>query len=55
MGQEVIFYRADSGRSPVEEFLDTPSFKQAKKAAWVMGRLEDLENVQGNYFRRKRK
>jgi len=39
--RDVIFYRTSSGRSPVEEFLDTLSSKQAKKTAWVINLAED--------------
>ena len=39
-----------SGRSPVEEFIDSLNPKQAKKVAWVMGLVEDLERVPVQYF-----
>jgi phage-related protein len=52
MAREIIFYRTASHRCPVQEFLDTLSAKQAKKAAWVLGLVEDLETVPGQYFQK---
>lgn len=52
MVREVIFYRTSSGRSPVEEFLDTLSSKQAQKAAWVMNLVEDMNVVPEQYFQK---
>lgn len=52
MFREVIFYQTAAGRSPIREFFETLPAKQAKKAAWVMSLVEDLENVPGQYFRK---
>ncbi len=52
MGREIIFYKTGNGRSPVHEFLEKLSSKQAKKAAWVMGLVEDMESVPGQYFQK---
>jgi phage-related protein len=52
MVREVIFYETDTGRSPVEEFLDTLSTKQALKAAWVINLVEDMEIVPAQYFQK---
>jgi hypothetical protein len=43
--REIRFYRTASGRSPVEEFLDTLSAKQAQKLIWVLRLVEELERV----------
>jgi len=48
--REVIFYETDTGRSPVEEFLDTLSTKQVLKAAWVINLVEDMDVVPAQYF-----
>jgi len=49
MVREVIFYESDTGRIPVEEFLDTLSSKQALKVAWVINLVEDMEVVPTQY------
>jgi phage-related protein len=52
MVREVLFYKSNSGRSPVEEFLDTLSAKQAAKAAWVIQLVEELDVVPTQYFQK---
>jgi len=52
MVREVIFYRTSAGRSPVQEFLDTLSSKQAQKTAWVLKLVEDLEAVPAQYLQK---
>ena len=54
MIREVIFYKASSGRSPIQEFLDTLTSKQAQKTAWVVNLVEDLDVVPGQYFKKMR-
>jgi len=48
----VKFFKNNNEVSPVEEFLDALSSKQAKKVAWVMQLLEDLEEVPTTYFKK---
>ncbi len=52
MVREIIFYKTSGGRSPVRDFLETLPAKQAKKAAWVMGLVEEMDNVPGQYFQK---
>ena len=52
MIRDVIFFKSDAGRSPVEEFLDTLSPKQALKAAWVINLVEDMDVVPTQYFQK---
>jgi phage-related protein len=52
MVREVIFYETDTGRIPVEEFLDTLSAKQALKTAWVINLVEDMGVVPARYFQK---
>jgi len=52
--REVIFYETDAGHSPVEEFLDTLSTKQALKTAWVINLVEDMGVVPAQYFQKMR-
>ena len=54
MAREVIFYETDAGHSPVEEFLDTLSTKQALKTAWVINLVEDMSVVPAQYFQKMR-
>ena len=50
--REIIFYKTDSGKSPVEEFLDSLTGKQAQKAAWVLRLIEELDSVPIQYFKK---
>ncbi len=49
---EIIFYRTDADRCPVEEFLDSLSGKQAQKIAWVLRIVRDIEPVPPQYFKK---
>jgi phage-related protein len=48
----VIFYRLPNGSSPIEEFLDSLTGKQAQKVLWVLQLIEDLERVPRQYFKK---
>ena len=50
--KEIRFYRTESGKCPVEEFLDGLSGKQAQKVTWVLQLIEDLERVPSQYFKK---
>ena len=50
--REICFYRTASGRSPVEEFLNSLSGKQAQKVVWVLRLVEELERVPEQYFKK---
>nr|VFK17495.1 MAG: Phage-related protein [Candidatus Kentron sp. LFY] len=50
--REVIFYRTAGGRSPVEEFLDSLSPKQAQKVVWVLQLVEEIDIVPVRYFKK---
>ena len=47
--REIIFYKAGSGKSPIEAFLDKLNGKQAQKNAWVLQLIEEIEIVPKNY------
>jgi phage-related protein len=49
--REIVFYKLPSGKSPVEEFLDSLSGKQARKVAWVLQVIEELPVVPSNYLK----
>lgn len=48
----VKFFKTDTGKCPVEEFLDSLSAKQAQKITWVMRLLEDLDQVPSLYLKK---
>ncbi|HEX7243220.1 MAG TPA: type II toxin-antitoxin system RelE/ParE family toxin [Longimicrobiaceae bacterium] len=50
--REIRFYRTPSGRSPVEEFLDSLSGKQAQKVVWVLRLVEEMDAVPVQYFKK---
>jgi phage-related protein len=50
--REVHFYRTPSGHSPVEEFLDSLTGKQAQKVLWVLRLVEELEAVPAQFFKK---
>jgi len=50
--KEINFYRSESGKSPVEEFLDNLTAKQAKKIVWVLNMVEEHINVTSKYFKK---
>jgi hypothetical protein len=52
MVREILFYKSNTGRSPVEDFLDTLSAKQAAKAAWVIQLVEEMDVVPTQYFQK---
>jgi len=43
--KEILFYKMPSGKSPIDDFLDSLSSKETKKVVWVMKLVEELENV----------
>jgi phage-related protein len=48
----VRFYRASSGKCPVEEFLDSLNPKTAQKVAWLLQLIEELEVVPEQYLKK---
>lgn len=50
--RDIQFYRTQSGRSPVEDFLDSLSGSQAAKIAWVLQLVEELDPVPIQYFKK---
>jgi hypothetical protein len=43
--KEIVFYRTQSGASPVEDFLNSLSGKQAQKVLWVLRLIQELDSV----------
>ena len=50
--REIIFYRTESGKCPVEEFLDSLPAKEAQKVTWVLKIIEELPRVPRQYFKK---
>ena len=50
--REIVFYRTQAGQCPIEKFLDSLSPQQAKKVAWVLRLVEELDFVPVQYFRK---
>ena len=48
----IIFYKTTGGKSPIDDFLDTLSAKQAQKVTWVLNIIEELEIIPGQYFKK---
>ena len=48
----IQFYRTASGKSPVEEFLDSLSDRHAQKVAWVLRLVEQLDIVPEQYLKK---
>jgi phage-related protein len=52
--REIRFYRTASGRSPIQDFLDSLTAKAAQKVAWVLRLVEELDPVPRQYFKKLR-
>ena len=48
----VKFYRTASGKCPVGDHLDTISDAQAKKVAWVLKLIREIDQVPSKYFKK---
>jgi len=50
--REVNFYKSRSGKSPINDFLDSLSGKQLQKITWVLEIIEELQIVPKQYFKK---
>lgn len=50
--REIIFYTTSSGKSPVQDFLDSLAAKESQKITWVLNLLESLPMVPQEYFKK---
>jgi len=48
----VDFYRLPNSNSPVEEFLDSLTGRQAQKILWVLQLIEELDVIPRQYFKK---
>lgn len=49
--KDIIFYKLKSGRSPIEEFLDTLSSKEAQKVVWVLQLIEESDTISTKFYK----
>ena len=49
--KKIKFYKLLSGKSPVEEFLDSLSSKEAQKVVWVLNLIEEMETVSTKFYK----
>ncbi len=50
--RETAFYRTESGECPIEKFLDALTAQQARKIAWVLQLIEEVDVVPVQYFKK---
>ena len=50
--REIVFYKTNSGESPIEEFLDSLNDKQAQKVVWVLKIVEELGTIPTTYLKK---
>ena len=50
--RKVNFYTTSSGKSPITDFLDSLSGKQAQKITWVLEIIEEFDIVPKQYFKK---
>ena len=48
----IEFYRLPNDNSPIEEFLDSLTGKQAQKFLWVLRLIEEMEMIPRQYFKK---
>jgi len=50
--REILFYKTESGKCPVEDFLESLSSRQAQKVTWVLSLIEELPTIPSKYFKK---
>jgi phage-related protein len=50
--REIVFYQTESGGSPVEDFFDSLSGKQAQKVIWVLSLIQEVDPIPSQYFKK---
>jgi len=49
--KEIKFYKTSTGKSPIEDFLNSLSAKEAQKVTWVLSLIEELETVSTKFYK----
>jgi phage-related protein len=52
MSRKIVFYKTESGKCPIEEFLDSLQPKEAQKVSWVLRLVQELDKVPSQYFKK---
>jgi phage-related protein len=52
MGRSIVFYRTPSGRCSFEEFLDGLSGSEARRVAWLLELVRELDKIPEVYFKK---
>jgi len=52
MPRNILFYTTETGKRPVEEFLDSLESKEAQKILWVLKLIEELDRIPSQYFKK---
>ena len=52
MERNIVFYRTESGKCPIEKFLNSLPSKDAQKVAWVLRVIQELDRVPPRYFKK---
>ena len=50
--REIIFYRTETGSTPVVDFLDSLSGKPAQKVLWVLRLIQELDMIPSQYLKK---
>ena len=50
--RKVIYYKTESGESPVDNFLRSLSPKQFEKVVWVLAIVREMPQVSRQYFKK---
>jgi phage-related protein len=50
--KKIVFYKTASGKTPVQEHLDTLTDKQVTKIAWVLKLVREVEPVPATYLKK---
>lgn len=48
----IEFYKTETGKSPVEDFLISLPSKVRQKAVWVLKAIEQLQRISSQYFKK---
>jgi phage-related protein len=49
--KKIKFYKLPSGKSPIEDFLDLLSSKEAQKVIWVLTLIEEMDRVSTKFYK----
>ena len=50
--KEIKFYKTSSGKSPIEDFLDSLSSKEVQKITWVLTLIEEMETISTKFYKK---